>query len=213
MSQERKTGTALIDDSPSPPAKMTYEEFLDWADEDTYAEWVNGEVILMSPATDVHQALIGFLGALLQHFVEAHKCGVVRVAPFQMKTGADLPGREPDVIFLANEHLGRLTETHVKGPGDIVVEIISCDSRGRDRGEKSYEYEQGGVQEYWPIDPLRKQAEFYLLGADGIYHQIPAGEDGIFRSTVLDGFWLRVDWLWQKPLPPLMSVLKEWGLV
>jgi hypothetical protein len=28
-----------------PPKKLTYEEFLGWCDEDTWAEWVNGEVI------------------------------------------------------------------------------------------------------------------------------------------------------------------------
>ena len=36
---------------------------------------------------------------------------------------------------------------------------------------------------------------------------------GIFHSEVLAGLWIKVDWLWQEPLPPLMSVLKEWGLV
>jgi hypothetical protein len=30
---------------------------------------------------------------------------------------------------------------------------------------------------------------------------------------VIEGLWLKVDWLWQDPLPTLMSVLKEWGLV
>ena len=70
-----------------------------------------------------------------------------------------------------------------------------------------------GVREYWVIDPSRKQAEFYLLGPDGIYASMPVGEDGIFHSEVLDGFWIKVDWLWQDPLPTLMSVLKEWGLV
>jgi hypothetical protein len=34
---------------------MTYAEFLDWADEDTLAEWVNGKVIMTSPASLRHQ--------------------------------------------------------------------------------------------------------------------------------------------------------------
>ena len=63
------------------------------------------------------------------------------------------------------------------------------------------------------FDPIRKQAEFYRLGPDGIYTPVAVDEDGIFRSEVLEGLWLKVDWLWQEPLPPLMSVLKEWGLV
>jgi hypothetical protein len=34
-----------------PISKMTYEQFLQWLDEDTWAEWVDGEVYLMSPVT------------------------------------------------------------------------------------------------------------------------------------------------------------------
>lgn len=192
---------------------MTYEEFLAWADEDTYAEWVNGEVMMLGPALFLHQDVGIFLTTLLRHFVETHRLGVVLPAPFQMKTGPDLPGRDPDIIFIAREHLDRLKNVFLDGPADLVVEIISPDSRARDRGDKFYEYEQGGVREYWLIDPLRKQAEFYQLGADGIYRLIPASDDGIYRSAVLNGLWLKVDWLWQQPLPPLLEVLREWGLV
>src|SRR3954467_4194497 len=38
-----------------PPGKITFEEFLDWCDEDTLAEWVDGEVVLISPAAAAHQ--------------------------------------------------------------------------------------------------------------------------------------------------------------
>ncbi len=43
---------------------------------------------------------------------------------------------------------------------DLVIEIISPQSRGRDRGDKFYEYEKDGVKEAWVIDYPRKQAEF-----------------------------------------------------
>lgn len=213
MAQEINTELLAVPAKPSPPAKMTYEEFLAWADEDTYAEWVNGEVIRLSPASDKHQNIADFLTALFRHLVEAHESGVVRSAPFQMKTGPNLPGREPDLLFISREHLDRLKETYLDGPADLAVEIISPESRARDRGEKFYEYEQGGVREYWLFDYLRRQAEFYGLGNDGIYRPIPVSEDGIFRSKVLEGLWLKVDWLWQEPLPLLLSVLKEWKLV
>jgi hypothetical protein len=32
-------------------------------------------------------------------------------------------------------------------------------------------------------------------------------------SPVLTGFWLRVSWLWQDPLPPVVPVLKELGVL
>jgi len=199
--------------TPSAPQKMSYAEFLEWADEDTYAEWVNGEIVMASPASVRHQDVGDFLTALLRHFVEAHQSGRIISAPFQMKTAAPLPGREPDLLFIAQEHLDRLKNTYLDGPADLAIEIISPESRARDRGEKYFEYEQGGVREYWLIDPLRKQADFYQLGADGIYRTAQLAADGIFRSAVLEGLWLRVDWLWQDPLPPLLDVLKQWKLI
>ena len=190
---------------------MTYEEFLDWAQDGTYAEWVNGEVILLSPNSSPHQSLLVLLSALLRYFVDARRLGIVLCAPFQMKTAADLPGREPDIFFLPQEHLDRLQRTYIKGPADLVVEIVGSDSRARDRGEKFYEYEQGGVREYWLPDFDRKRSEFYHLGDDGLYRPIPIGEGGVFRSVVLEGFWLKVEWLWEPP--PLLTILKQWNLV
>jgi Uma2 family endonuclease len=215
MAQEVRAEPFATAARAAPPRKVTCEEFLAWADEDTWAEWVNGEVVILTPASDQHQDLADFLTALLRHFVEAHQLGVVRSAPFQMKTGPDLPGREPDVLFTAREHLDPLKNTYLylDGAADLVVEVISRDSRARDRGEKFNEYEQGGVCEYWLLDYLRRQAEFYQLGSDGIYRAVPVGADGIYRSAVLDGLWLQVEWLWQEPLPLLLRVLKEWDLV
>lgn len=194
------------------PSKVTWEEFLAQVDEDTWAEWVNGEVVVMSPASYRHQALIGFLGALMRHWAEAFQAGVVLTEPFLVRLPKPLSARSPDILFVATEHLPWLQAHYLDGPPDIVVEIISPESRGRDRGEKFYEYEQAGVREYWLIDPDRQQAEFYRLGEAGIYRLVALGEGGEFRSQVLPGFWLKVDWLWETPLPSLMDVLKAWGL-
>jgi Uma2 family endonuclease len=213
MAQELSNEPFKTPEKTAPASKMTYEEFLAWADEDTWAEWVNGEVVILSPASLRHQQLATFLATSINFFVDAHQLGVVLTPPFQMKTGSDLPGREPDIIFVAREHLDRFRDTYLDGPADLVVEIISRDSRARDRGDKFYEYEQGGVREYWLLDYLRRQAEFYQLGADGIYRLVPVGADGIYRSAVLNGLWLKVEWLWQDPLPSLMSVLREWRLM
>lgn len=197
---------------PSKLPKMSYEEFLAWADEDTYAEWVDGEVHLMSPASNRHQDLTDFFTALLRHVCEATGAGVVRSAPFQMKTGARLAGREPDVVFISAQHLHRLTNTHVKGPADLVIEIVSDESRARDTVTKRSEYERGGVCEYWIVDPILKHTEFLQLGEDGAYHP-GVTEAGIYRSAVLPDIWLRVDWLWQEKLPPLLDVLRQWGIL
>jgi Uma2 family endonuclease len=194
-----------------PRQKLTYEEFLEWCDEDTWAEWANGEVRVLSPASDRHQDLVGFLAAVLRVYTEARGLGVVRSAPFQMKTGPDLPGREPDLLFVAREHLARLKEKHLDGPADLVIEIASPESRLRDRGEKFAEYELGGVREYWIVDPERKEADFYRLDERGRYRLAEPDRDGIYSALVLPGFRLKVDWLWQEPLPAVLDVLRELG--
>lgn len=196
-----------------PTTQISYEEFLERTDEDQHVEWVNGEVIEMSPISDRHEDLSGFLKPLLRHYVEAHQLGIIRGEPFQMKPALSLPGRAPDFFFIANAHLDRLRSTYLEGPADLVVEIISPESRARDRGDKFFEYEAAGVPEYWLLDPVRQQAEFYQLGTDGIYRPAALDAEGRYHSAVLPGLWLQVDWLWQTPLPPLLSILKTWELI
>lgn len=55
--------------------KMSYEEFLRWSDEDTHAEWVDGEVIVFIPPKPVHQITLNFLNRLLSLFVELFDLG------------------------------------------------------------------------------------------------------------------------------------------
>lgn len=78
---------------PLPQGKISYEEFLQWLDEDTWAEWVNGEVQSMSPVNDEHQMVVTYLSALLTNYASAKRVGIVMGEPFQMKSAPDLPGR------------------------------------------------------------------------------------------------------------------------
>ncbi len=202
--------------SPTIP-KMTYTEFLEWADEDTLAEWVAlrgtsnlGEVSMTSPASSRHQDISDFLTSILRMFIEVHTLGVVRSAPFQMKLPKS--GREPDLLFVTNEHLKRIKKTYLDGPADLAVEIISPESATRDRGTKFYEYARGGVPEYWLIDYEMQWVEFYQLQGQR-YRLVLEGQAGEYRSAVLPGFWLRIEWLWQDPLPPVLDIARTLGLI
>ena len=212
MEQEIKTDIFPSSLS-SLPLRMSFEEFLEWSDEDIWAEWVNGEVIPMGPVSLWHQNVALFLSTLLHHFVEAKDRGIILTAPFVMKTGVRLSGREPDIIFIARERQKYLRSNYLNGPANLAIEVISPDSRTRDKVDKFHEYEQGGVEEYWIIDPIHSQAEFYYRGKDSVFVPILVNKEGIFQSIVLDGLWIKVDWLWQEPLPKLMSVLRAWELV
>ncbi|WP_448591482.1 Uma2 family endonuclease [Thermoflexus hugenholtzii] len=188
---------------------IPYEEFLARADEDTLAEWVQGEVRHYSPASRSHQELVGFLTALLSAYVQHHRLGVVLSAPFQMKLSRS--GREPDILFVAQEHLHRLHPTHLEGPADLVVEIVSPESAPRDRGEKFYEYQEAGIPEYWLIDPQSQWAEFYRLEPTGRYRLIIEGSSGEYRSQAIPGLRLPIEWLWDPP--PLLEAFRGIGLI
>jgi len=197
-----------------PPLKMTYEEFLNWAiQEETYAEWVNGEAIFLPSVTSEHQELGSFLLTTIYLFVEKYHKGKVFYSVFQMKTAPQGNSRLADLFFVANKNLSHLKKYYFDGGADLVVEITTPESRARDRGDKFYEYEEGGVSEYWLLDPVRKQAEFYHRDENGIYQLLPVDENGIFHSREIEGLWLKVEWLWQSPLPTVFDVMKAWGLM
>ena len=120
-------------------------------------------------------------------------------------------GREPDLVFIAAAHADRLRETYLDGPADLVAEIVSPDSVARDRVDTLAEYEAAGIPEDWLVDPPRREATFYRLGADGRYHLTPVEPDGVYRSPALAGFPLSVAWLWQHPLPNSRIILRQLG--
>jgi Uma2 family endonuclease len=194
---------------------MSYEEFLQWAGEGTRAEWVNGEVIVHMPPTDLHQATLGFLHVLLSLFVQFLKLGRLWIAPFEMRILSGRSSRAPDILFVTNEHLDRLTGERLVGPADLVVEIISDDSVQRDRREKFREYREEGVSEYWIIDPRpsKHRADFFHLTEDGDYELFATEDDERVTSHVLPGFWLRPAWLWQAgDLEPFLAFCEMAGL-
>ena len=195
--------------APEIPSGMTYEEFLDWLDEDTRSEWVDGQIILMSPASRVHQSIVNFIANLLTLFADAHESGEVIPGPFQMKLPVRPSGREPDVLFLAKDRCHLLHDTYLDGPADLVVEVISKESRGRDTLDKREEYEQSGVREYWLVDPERREFTVFRRKARRFVEERLSR--GRFESTVLAGLWLEVDWLWRKSPPSLHAVLHAWG--
>ncbi len=192
---------------------MTYDEFLEWNGTDgIWAEWVAGDINYMSNPSLTHQDISDFLTAILRFFVEANQLGRVISSPFQLKFDFQDSSRQPDLMFVSNENAIKVKKQFVQGTADLIIEIISPESRTRDKADKFYEYEQAGVKEFWLIDADRKRAEFYTLGDDGFFNFVIA-ENGIYKSKVLQGMNLKVDWLWQEKLPALMEVLKDWKLI
>jgi Uma2 family endonuclease len=195
-----------------PEGKVTFEEYLEWADEDIAAEWENGRIVLMSPAARIHQQLVGWLYTVLNMYVQHHDLGQILIAPFAVRLRVSDQGREPDLLFVSTENLDRLKNTYLDGAADLIIEVASPESMMRDRGQKYIEYEAEGVTEYWLIDPQRHSAEFHQLGEDGLYRPI-LPQDHIYHSAVVPGFFLDVRWLWQDPLPRQLEILRTLNVI
>jgi len=192
-----------------PPVPMTYEEWLEIEGENLYSEWVDGEGWFYVSNSDRHQAISAFLHMLLSFFVHRFRLGIVRYSPFEVKL--ERSAREPDLLFLSNQNLHRLSPMRILGPVDLAVELISDDSPSRDRIDKRREYQEAGVGEYWLVDArLRPEPPVFLrIGADGVYQPVPLDAEGRFRSHVIPGFWLDPAWLLQDPLPDPLVILDQ----
>lgn len=189
---------------------ISYEEFLANADENMHAEWVDGEIINFMPPGTRHQQIVAFLLKLLGIYVDHFRLGEVIVAPYEMKVSPDSNAREPDVLFIATNHLDRLTENRLIGPADLIIEVISPESVYRDRSDKFDEYEAAGVREYWIVDarPGKERTDFWVLDKAGRYRAALPDENGVYHAAVIPGFKLKVNWLSveEKPSPLLAFV-------
>jgi Uma2 family endonuclease len=208
---------AMTNPVAAPPApnerrlRMTFEEYLAWAPETRQSEWVDGEVIEFMPTKARHADLVSFLVRLISYFVDIRQLGRVYTATFGMRVRAGGPWREPDLMFIATEHLDRITPDRIEGPVDLVVEVVSDDSVTRDRREKPREYAEVGVPEYWIVEGRQGKHGFvaYELHPDGRYVAIDPDETGLIRSKVLPGLVVDPAWLAADPPPNAIAVLRQ----
>ncbi len=192
---------------------MSEEEFLAWANPEVRAEWVDGEVIPMSPASFRHVEINYWLARFMGVYVEHRNLGKVLGQEFAVRLQSGrISRRVPDILFISQARLAQITTNHLEGPPDLAVEIVSPESASRDWRVKFHEYEAAGVGEYWIVDPLNHVFEASVRNAEGKFELIPITEDGILRSTVVPGLWLKPEWLWQDELPSTLHCLKQLGI-
>jgi Uma2 family endonuclease len=190
------------------PAKLvTVSEFYRLVPDGQKADLLDGVIYMASPDTRTSDKLGGFLRSLIEDYAVARNLGGDVFGPRFSFRLTKYRAPEPDAAYVCRERLHLVTEREMKGPPDIAVEIVSRDSRKRDYGPKKEIYEATGVRQYWIIDPLKGRAEFHRLVYGKL--QIVSTDDGFFRSEVLPGFWLRVEWLFSDPIPNRLKCLNQ----
>ncbi|WGX95897.1 Uma2 family endonuclease [Nocardioides sp. L-11A] len=158
-----------------------YERLPDWP----RTEWVDGEVLVMPPASEFHGQIAARLTALL----------IGRFPDLMVGTeiGLWLPRnrlRGPDVMMAES----RTDETFRTVMPLLVAEVLSPSTRSEDTLRKPMEYAEGGVERLWIVDPDLRTIDA-LLNVDGAWEteahlddrepvaEIVIGEHG---SVVLD---------------------------
>jgi Uma2 family endonuclease len=155
-----------------------------------------------------HQVILLFLGTLFSTYLKLTGLGRVLLAGIPMKVSTGKPAREPDLLIVFAEHYDRIQRTSLQGPADIVVEIVSPESDGRDHGDKLVEYELAGVREYWLLDPLRQASDVYALGENGRYQRLPLDAQGRVYSQLMSGFAFDPALLWRDEPPVGVEVVE-----
>jgi Uma2 family endonuclease len=177
----------------------TFEDFCWIVRDGQKADLIDGVIYMASPDNIRADELFGWLRTVWSIYVRRMDLGRIvgsRVA-FRL---SNRNGPEPDIGFVRKERRGRIKSGHVAGPPNLALEIVSPDSVERDYVRKRGQYEAAGVQEYWIVDPLEERVTLLRLDSSGKYREVRAVK-GKLESQVVKGLWLKIDWLWQHPLP------------
>jgi len=136
----------------APSVKFTYDDLLNFPDDGKRHEVIEGEHYVTPSPNTKHQAVSMNLTRAFILYLEHHRLGCLFAAPFDVVL-SDLDVVEPDLLYISHERAATLTEQHVRGAPDLVVEIVSSRTRKTDEITKRKLYERFGVREYWVVDP------------------------------------------------------------
>jgi Uma2 family endonuclease len=172
--------------------------FYDWITEDTKAEFINGEIIMQSPARKQHTDAVVNLTSLLGAFVDEHELGFL--AAETVLVALTRNDYLPDVVFFAQGKAAQFSPQQVKyPPPDFVIEVLSPSTAALDRGIKFEEYATSGVAEYWIIDAEQQTVEQYILHNES-YELLLKLKGGEISSEVIKGFTIPVPAIFDRKL-------------
>lgn len=172
-------------------------------------ELLDGKVTLMSPRpTYGHNWVAENISFLFRLYLRGKSCT-------PLGDGYDVYLSEkdrfvPDFMVVCDRE--KITPKGVMGAPDLVVEVLSPSTGGRDRGYKKDAYGKYGVREYWIVDPANRTVEQYLpregkLALHAFYALLDPedrveGEDSpAFRCSLYDDFTIRLDDIFSETIP------------
>ncbi len=147
-----------------------YEYFLNEIAEQHKSEFINGEIIIHSPAKKIHIDVSKNLTKIIDFYVTKNNLGFVGQEKALIKMNDSTNSYEPDICFFRKEKAKDFNnETKIFPPPDWAIEIISKSSENRDRKTKFLDYAKNGIEEYWLITTPKQIIEQYYLDKNGKY--------------------------------------------
>ena len=174
------------------------EDFYREAGEDSDWEYLDGRIVMHSPASDRHEDLFRFLLTLLSAYLDEKKTGIVRGSRYPMRLDPRW-SPEPDLLVVREAKRGLLTRARLEGPADLVIEIASDSDPGLDLREKLPRYREAGIEEIWLLNPFDETVRVETRAAAGYASRVLKA--GRIDSSVVPGFWVDVSWFWPDRLP------------
>jgi Uma2 family endonuclease len=176
------------------PARLTYQDFLEFPDDGQRHELIDGEHYVTPSPNAAHQTLVVRLVVALGNYFESRRAGRVFCAPFDcVFTNFDVV--EPDLLVVLDDQEEILTAQNVRGAPAIVIEILSPGTSRRDCGIKRDLYDRGGVREYWIVDPARNSIQVFARFKDRALtnqSELFAAEENTLTTPLLPGFLLNL---------------------
>jgi Uma2 family endonuclease len=162
--------------------KLTYDDYCLLPDDGRRHEIIAGEHYV-SPAPPIrHQRILQNLFFELERFLRANPLGIILLAPTDVMA-TDFDVVQPDLLFVSNDHIDRITERGIRGAPDLAVEVLSASTRRTDELIKRTLYENIGVTEYWIVDPDLDAVKVYRRQGPGF---VRAAELSLEASDRLD---------------------------
>ncbi len=162
-------------------------------------ELIYGRFYVSPSPIRIHQFVVGQIGRVLYDIADATG-GEAIVAPMDVHL-ADHTVAQPDVLYVSPER-HEILQTWIEGAPDVVVEVLSPSTVRLDRLLKLNRYAEGGVREYWLVDPAARTIEFYVN--DGERFVVHTQQGGAWKSPAVSGVELDIEGLW-------MAVERKFG--
>ena len=164
-------------------------------------EFDNGKLEVLPMSSELHQAIAFFLCLQIKLYSanDWGRRGECFMAPLRVRT-VDDKYREPDVLFMLEEHRDRRTSRYWTG-ADLVVEIVSDDDAERDLVTKREEYAAARIPEYWIVDPRDCSITVLTLGPNANQYTEAGRYTGeqTASSVLLNGFEVSVRETFDRP--------------